>query len=109
MIGLIFIIAALIAYIASINYSKLLWGIPVIVSLFSWSILLGLLTLVVFVTLYDPLRKLKGLDANTHNIKGYIRGSNGLYDIWDYRIVLIVEIFALIVLTSETWLTLIPA
>lgn len=85
------------------NYIRFI--MPLLVGLVTWNALLGLLVLVTFYTVFDPVYNWMSDKPIFHSDKlkfrDVIRGRTGLYHVWNGRIILMIEVFLLVVIISE--------
>lgn len=79
--------------------------IPVVAGLVTWNALIGALVLVLFFTVSDPsynwARDREIFYSRHLKFRDVLGGRAGLYDLWNGRVVLMIEIFILVVLISE--------
>lgn len=109
MIGLAILLAITMAIYADLHREHdpnfLHFFIPVIAGLVTWNALIGALVLVLYFTVADPgfnWGRERGIFYSRHKkIRDVLRGSAGLYDVFNGRIVLMIEIFLLVVIISE--------
>lgn len=79
--------------------------IPVLAGLVTWNALIGALVLVMFFTVSDPsynwARDRRMFYSRHMKIRDVLHGRAGLYDVFNGRVVLMIEIFLLVIIISE--------
>ena len=82
------------------------WVIPVVAGVMTLNPLLGALVLVGFFLIYDPVRNYSNgfgvFHSRKKTFKEFIKENWGLYEVFDGRIVLMIEAFIFIVLLFES-------